>query len=973
MARRLETLPTEANINLPSGLFNKVYLPYLHKIYNYEVYYGGAASGKCFAKGTKVVMYSGETKPVEDVVVGDLLMGPDSKPRKVLELSRGIGQLYKVRQCKGIDYVVNEQHILCLKKSIACKGKPNQKRRYPNYDQYVEISVKDYLEKTNRWKKNFNGYRSCVDFESKPVELDPYYLGVWLGDGSSANTHVTTEDQEVVEFLQNYADKLRTSLSVVAIRGKAKTYSFLSVVHPQYIRDICANMVAQLGWKVARNIKNSCSRVCRETGFSLKNISFWIKQKEFIEKIEWYKHNPQPIDYHSIREYVKSLSLLQKMDKYNIRNNKHIPDEYLYNSREVRLQVLAGLIDTDGHSTRNCYDIVQKNKLLAYQIKYLCNSLGLRCSLYETQKKCTNNGAIGTYYRSTISGDLTQIPVKIERKKIKTCGIQDPLITNISVAKDSYGDYYGFEVDGDHKFLLEDFTVTHNSTFIGQKLAVQMTIMPGRNLVCLRKQKKDCVKSCWGEIYNSLVKFKLKRFWEIRDSPNEHIMKNRVNGNVILFEGLDDVEDIKSIKFTNETATDDDPTSGGDSNITDIWYEEVNQEKSEKTIEQLDIRLRDPYLKNRLILSFNPVSRAHFLYNLINVNYKMQGVDALILKTTYKDNAWCPEETRKKYERYKYTDPYMYQVYTLGNWGTMGQTVFNANKVQDRLNQLAKIHADNPPKKGDFYYSKTKDGVPVKDSYRWQEHVEGLTTIYTMPEKMHPYVLAFDTAGEGSDYYAGHVIDNISGEQVAVFHSKGNPDVCVWQLYGLAVMYNNALVCPESNFNDWPIKAFLLMGYRNLYRRVSAGDKTHIRREDRYGFRTGVDTRPTMISDMIFWTEEHMHLINDERTLNEMLVFTRQEKKIKGIFMGAEAGENDDLVMSFAIVLQARAQQFYEMVPDKQKIEGDGWEIEELEFAVAEGRIDRQAAAEYIAEHDLKTKRLAGCITPKGRSRYGRS
>src|SRR5690606_21713482 len=73
--------------------------------------------GKCLGKGTKVVMYNGQLKKVEDVIAGDLLMGDDSTPRKVLSICRGREQMYWVHQNKGISYRVNESHILSLKRS----------------------------------------------------------------------------------------------------------------------------------------------------------------------------------------------------------------------------------------------------------------------------------------------------------------------------------------------------------------------------------------------------------------------------------------------------------------------------------------------------------------------------------------------------------------------------------------------------------------------------------------------------------------------------------------------------------------------------------------------------------------------------------------------------------------------------------------------------------------------------------------
>jgi len=499
------------------------------------------------------------------------------------------------------------------------------------------------------------------------------------------------------------------------------------------------------------------------------------------------------------------------------------------------------------------------------------------------------------------------------------------------------------------------------SSFIGQKLALQMTIYDGRNLVCIRKQKKDCVKSCWGEIYTSLKRFKLLKYWEIKKNP-EHLMINRINGNQILFEGLDDIEDIKSIKFANEV--NEDAEEG--SNITDVWYEETNAENDQNNVDELDGRIRDPYIKGRLILSFNPVSRTHWLFEYVTVNMQMAGVDSIVLKTTHEHNRFLPEDQREKLKRYQYTNPYRYQVYCLGNWGTTGQTVFDPNKIQKRLDELAVKYAKEPYIIGQFDYQTDANGMPLPDTFMFFETPKGKISIYEMPQPRVPYVLAVDTAGDGSDFYVGQMRNNITGAQVAVFRDDKTPDMCVWQLYGLAKMYNDPLVGPEVNFDSWIIKAFQLLGYDNFYRRTTAADRTTPKTERKYGWRTGPENRQLMLTEFVHWTQTNMNLINDVETLNEMLLFTVQEKKMKGIWWGAEPGAHDDLVMAFAILLQICSQQLCEMTAEIEKVTGY-WTQGELNIAVRDGRIEETAAKEYMKNHPERFKRYK-----QGVSRYAR-
>ena len=147
------------------------------------------AMGKCLGKGTKILMYSGELKKVENIEVGELLMGDDSTPRKVLSLARGREKMYWIRQNKGVDYRVNESHILSLKKS-------RNERKHKHGD-ILNISVKEYLEKSDKFKSNYKGYKVAVEFEENEFEIEPYFLGLWLGDGKKADVRIASQDREL--------------------------------------------------------------------------------------------------------------------------------------------------------------------------------------------------------------------------------------------------------------------------------------------------------------------------------------------------------------------------------------------------------------------------------------------------------------------------------------------------------------------------------------------------------------------------------------------------------------------------------------------------------------------------------------------------------------------------------------------------------------------------------------------------------
>lgn len=171
----------------------------------------------------------------------------------------------------------------------------------------------------------------------------------------------------------------------------------------------------------------------------------------------------------------KFLTFLQKK---NLIKNKHIPDEYIFDSIENRLKLLAGIIDTDGYlCTKNglpkYFEITQKRKELSYQIKELACSVGFYASI--VQKKASMKRMDGTMYycdvyRVCIYGDLFKVPTKVPHKKAENVKFHNnrksPDRTGFSVCSVGSGDYYGFAVDGNHLFLLSDGTVVHNTAEI---------------------------------------------------------------------------------------------------------------------------------------------------------------------------------------------------------------------------------------------------------------------------------------------------------------------------------------------------------------------------------------------------------------------------------------------------------------------------------------------------------------------------
>ena len=134
-----------------------------------------------------------------------------------------------------MDYVVNSSHILSLKKSGGEKIRTtvNGKRVVIGYTDVdhtpVNISVEDYIAQSNTWKSRHKGWKpTCMRFPEKYLPINPYFLGLWLGDGTSTGVAITTPDTEVIDYLDGYAHKLGLSMSTYAYANRCAAYAIVN-------------------------------------------------------------------------------------------------------------------------------------------------------------------------------------------------------------------------------------------------------------------------------------------------------------------------------------------------------------------------------------------------------------------------------------------------------------------------------------------------------------------------------------------------------------------------------------------------------------------------------------------------------------------------------------------------------------------------------------------------------------------------
>lgn len=226
-----------------------------------------------------------------------------------------------------------------------------------------------------------------------------------------------------------------------------------------------------------------------------------------------------------------------------------------------------------------------------------------------------------------------------------------------------------------------------------------------------------------------------------------------------------------------------------------------------------------------------------------------------------------------------------------------GDTVFDTEKLTARLQTVKK-----PIKTGYFDYD--YDGIKI-NRIRWVNDRNGYIKIYQVPNspEITKYCIGGDTAGDGSDWFTGHVLNAKTGEQAAVLKHRFDADQYTRQMYCLGKYYKNALIGIEANFDTYPIRELQRLGYNNQYVR-EAQDYFTGKMEKRFGFKTTVLTRPTIISRLVEIVREHVERINDEDTLKELLTIVRNEKgKIE-----APEGRHDDQMMGLAIAHEIKGQ-----------------------------------------------------------------
>lgn len=347
----------------------------------------------CHEYGHPILMAGGTTKPVQSVCIGDIVVGPDSLPRTVLNTCFGYGDMYRITPIKGEPFVVNGDHVL----SLECTNEGKKFNCNKNGYEIDNITVRDYLGKAKYWKHLRKVRRVPVEFyNTYTLPIPPYILGVLIGDGCLRNgISVAKPDKEVIDELHKYAEE------------------FGLITKTTY----------------GRNGECPHTSICKKKGMK----------------------NP-------LSSLLKELGLFNKLS-----HEKYIPQIYKAADYYDKLEMLAGILDTDGHMVKSGYDYISKSEMLADDVVFMARSVGLYAKKVEKWCEC-QTGAGGIYYRVHISGDCSCIPCRIQRKKSPERKQKKSVLkTGFTVTRVEDGMYYGFTLDGDHLYVDGNFVVHHNS------------------------------------------------------------------------------------------------------------------------------------------------------------------------------------------------------------------------------------------------------------------------------------------------------------------------------------------------------------------------------------------------------------------------------------------------------------------------------------------------------------------------------
>uniref|UniRef100_A0A6C0KQY1 DNA-directed RNA polymerase n=1 Tax=viral metagenome TaxID=1070528 RepID=A0A6C0KQY1_9ZZZZ len=437
-------------VSTPTDKSGKLVPP--RKLHNTS--WGFLCVAECFDPKTPILMWDGTIKLAEDIKINDILIDDLGNSTTVRSTCGGFKNMYDIIPDKDnfMKHRVTDNHILTLKirshKVIRnstqldrnythiveylnrekiiferkCFKSLEQAEKFVNSfedDNTIDITIEKYLTLKQRTKDKLVLFKTeGINWSKKDVEMDPYLLGMWLGDGLSDGTGFALNYKTDFETLA-YWEKWAEENGAIILKGSRYKFSVVS----------------------KKNKEASNQGLCNR---------------------------------------VEEAPLKKYLRKYNLLKNKHIPNEYLTNDRETRLKVLAGLIDTDGSVRAEGREIRISQGPANYRIiedaYTLAMSLGFSCGVKEGRSQWTDEKSkekkFSTYKELSITGHkISEIPTLLHRKKLASKENETQILRSKSfmcskfkLVETGIGPYVGWQLhDKRGRFILKDGLAVHNT------------------------------------------------------------------------------------------------------------------------------------------------------------------------------------------------------------------------------------------------------------------------------------------------------------------------------------------------------------------------------------------------------------------------------------------------------------------------------------------------------------------------------
>lgn len=349
-----------------------------------------------------LIYYNGYEKRIKDVKIGDEIYGDDGKLTKVLDkVNPGVVDIYEIEFSNG--------------KRIKCSGNHLWTVYNTHLEKWLDLTTDEinkkyyYLKKDNRYNKHIKSLiysipvSKPIQYQQKDLKIDPYLLGLWLGDGNSNSVTICSIDDEIINYLVDHSKKIGVMNTIEPDPSKGNGNFRYCRIHN--------------GWKNDNQIRSS-------------------------------------------------------FKDYDLFNNKHIPTDYLYSSVDQRLELLKGLMDTDGSCDKSGNIEFGTSIPKLYEgMKFLLGSLGISYKVEKVRKTYNykKEKKIGKeHFRFKIYTDLKIFKLN---RKLNNYNISDSKkmksykerVTIKNITKVEKAQAYCLKVDNKSKlFLAGDFIVTHN-------------------------------------------------------------------------------------------------------------------------------------------------------------------------------------------------------------------------------------------------------------------------------------------------------------------------------------------------------------------------------------------------------------------------------------------------------------------------------------------------------------------------------